>query len=181
MPATTLAPWPDEDDVVLVTIPPQRYSEALPEVLGLLVERFGGGVVVTSNRPVRVLRSALASAGVDHSGLMFVDCISGLTGFVPPNEPDAVYIDSPTLLEKTALRAEQMLRRMVPGRRFLFIDNLSTLAVYNGHEAVSEMVHNLTTRLRLLQVGAGLLLVQSNETQALEQAVRAHCDHEHRA
>lgn len=181
MPATTLEPWPEENDVVLVLSPPQRYSDVLPEVLGLLVERFGNGVVVTSNRPVRVLRNALASAGVDHGGLLFVDCISGLTGIVPPNEADTVYIDSPTLLEKTMLRAEQLLRRLPEGRRFLFIDNLSTLAVYNGPDAVSEMVHNLTTRLRLLRVGAGLLLVQNGGSVGLEQAVRAHCDQERNA
>jgi len=181
MTTTALEPWPEQDDAVLVLSPPQRYSDALPEVLGLLVERFGGGVVVTSNRPVRVLRGALDAAGVDRSRLLFVDCISGLTGIVPTSEPDTVFIDSPTLLEKTGLRAEQLLRRMPEGRRFLFVDNLSTLAVYNGAAAVSEMVHNLTTRMRLLRIPAGLLLVQSNECAELEQAVRAHCDHERRA
>lgn len=181
MPSTAVEPWPEDDDIVLILSAAQRYSDALPEILGQLVERFGGGVVITANRPVRILRTALEAANVDPSNLVFVDCISGLTGTVPDNEPNAIYIDSPTLLEKTCMRAEQLLRRMPAGRRFLFVDNLATLAVYNGATTVSEMAHNLTTRMRLLAIPTGLLLVQSSETPDLEQAAFAHCDHRHYA
>ncbi len=169
--------WPGASDIVLILTQAEHYIRTLTSTLAVLLERFETGVVITANRPVGVLRQLLADAGIPHERLKFVDCITALTGIAPPNEPDAIYIDSPTLMEKTGLRAEQLLRRLPANQRFLFVDSLSTLAVYNGNEAVAEMAHNLTNRMRLLETGTGLLLVQGNNSLKLQQDVKAHCDH----
>ncbi len=168
--------WPGKSDIVLVLTQAEHYAEALNSSIRALLTQFETGVVITANRPVSVLRQVLTDAGIDTKRVQFVDCISALTGVTPPNEPGVVYIDSPTLMEKTGLRAEQLLRRLPTDQRFLFVDSLSTLAVYNGTSAVSEMAHNLTTRMRLLGVGAGLLLVQGNNSVELQQSVEAQCD-----
>lgn len=167
--------WPDDDPIVLAVTDAMRYNEAMTRLCSLLLGQYQEGLVVTANRPCQSLRETYAKAGLDTDRLRFVDCVTSLTGLAPPPDARALHIESPTLLEKLAMRTEQTLRRMGHSR-FLLLDSLSALAVYNGNAAVAELSHNLVTRLRVHRVPSALLLVSTPGTQALYDAVRPLCD-----
>lgn len=167
--------WPEDDAVILFVTEGVRYNAALQELCRTLLGRFQDGVIVTANRPYQSLREGFATAGLDVSRLRFVDCVTSLTGLVPPPDPHALHIESPTLLEKLSMRTEQLLRRQSHSR-FLLVDSLSTLAVYNGADAVAEFTHNLVTRLRMQRIPAALLLVRQPGGQGLLDTVEPLCD-----
>lgn len=172
--ATTL--WRPGRPVALVRTRPSRYNQSLAALTAALRERFSHGVIISANRPYDVLRSHLVDAGVNVEGIHFIDCITAMTGFMPQNGPDVMYIDGPVMLEKAGLRAEQLLRRMPEGDRFLLVDSLTTLELYNGPQTVAEMVHGLATRLRLHDNPAAFLLLRRGAQSALEDAVAGYCD-----
>ncbi|MEA3189421.1 MAG: hypothetical protein QOD77_3 [Thermoplasmata archaeon] len=170
-----LQEWPD-DGILLVVTSSTDYRQAVHRIVRLLTQRFPKGVYLTANRPHHFLRDAFAEDGVPRDALQYVDCVSGLTGIMPPPEPGVLYIESPTMLEKTAMRTEQLLRRQPQGERFLVVDSLSTLTVYNGVAAVAELTHNLVNRLRMQQIPAALVLVEKQAGDSLLDAVRPLCD-----
>jgi hypothetical protein len=171
-----LLQWPSEDAVLLVVTDGVRYNEAVRQVTEVMLRRFPHSIYLTSNRPFHMLRASFGSAGVETSKMTFVDCVSGLTGVMPPADPQAIHIESPTLLEKAAMRAEQALRRQPAGSRCLIVDSLSTLSVYNGSAPVSELAHNLITRLRLQRIPAAFLLVERQAGEELLDVVKPLCD-----
>ena len=162
------------DGIVLLHTDGARYSRASLDIVAELAASGREGLVITANRPYHVLRAALAEAGVA-GRVRYLDCVSGLTGLAPPPDPDATFVESPTLLEKILLRTEQLLRRM-PAPRFLVLDSLSTLAVYNGTPAVVELAHTLVNRLRHLETLAILVLVEKQAGEELSDAVTPLCD-----
>lgn len=164
--------WPQAAGMVLVVTDGAGYREAVQATASLLTQRCDGGVVVTANRPAPLLRDSLKGAGVDLTDVVFVDAISAMTGMPPAPEPDVHHVESPTMLEKMTLRAERALRGVAGRRRFLLLDSLSTLAMYNGVPAVTEFTHNLATRLRLLGVEGALLLVENVGQADLRDAVQ---------
>lgn len=163
--------------VSLVVTPAADYNKNLCLVMKELRERFGHGVVVTANRPYHVLMRSLRQAEIPHDGLEFIDCISAMTGQQPPSERGVTYVDGPLLLEMIAMRAQQLMRFMPDDDRFMLMDSVSTLCLYNGPGPVTEMAHTLTTRLRLMETGGVLFALDDPRQQDMIDGVAAYCDH----
>ncbi len=168
--------WPEGKGIVLFTTRAEDYNANMSRLISTLRGLHGHGVIVTANRPHAVLRQNLDAAGIDLEGVEFVDCISAVTGQHPQRQEGVTFIDGPLLLEMIALRAQQLARFMPDGDRFMVIDSLSTLKLYNGQEAVEEMTHNLATRLRLLGVTAAFLALQDGGAGPFLNTVSSYCD-----
>ncbi len=171
-----LIAWPEQENVLLVTTRADQYNKNLCRLLKTLRKRYGHGVIITANRPYHVLAATMREAGLDLTGLEFVDCISALTGHHPPNEPGVTFIDGPLLLEMIALRAQQLSRFMPPGDRFLVLDSVSTLKLYNGAGPVTEMAHTLTTRMRLMEIPTAFLALDDPGEERLRNGIAGYCD-----
>jgi hypothetical protein len=168
--------WPGADTIGLVVTDGPSYNEAVRLVTRSLVDRFGHGVYWTANRPHHLLADHLSRGGVDPGSLQYVDCVSAMTGVMPPPVPGVQFIESPTMMEKALLRTDQLVRRLPAGKRFLVLDSLSTLSVYNGAPAVSELSHTLITKMRMNHVPTALILVERQADGELMDQVRPLCD-----
>lgn len=160
--------WQQDGEQVLLQVDGGSYASVLTEVTATTANHFGQGVFLSANRPHDALRPVIGPK------FHIVDCITGMTGILPGNLPDVMFIESPTLLEKAALRAEQILRRM-PGRSALIVDSLSTLAMYNDPDAVVELAHNMITRLRLRGTAAAWMMV-ADQQPGIVDALAPYCD-----
>lgn len=169
-----LVGWPGDEEIVLVLTDGADYNAAMREVTTTIDPVFDQALFVCANRPHGSVRDN-APKGVDMDRFQYLDCVSALTGMVPPSEPGVHFVESPTMLEKIGLRAEQMLKRS-DGKCILILDSLSTLSVYSDVQAVTELVHNLVTRLRRLNAGAALILVERQAPSGLEDAIAPLCD-----
>ncbi len=169
------APWPTKREVHLIRTDSEGYNKMLHDTIDALRSIAPRGVIVAANRPVRILKKALDDEGISYEGAYFIDCVTAMTGIMPPKDDDTMYIESPSMLEKIGLRAEQVLRHQ-GGDRFLLVDSLSTLAVYNGADAVVELAHTLLTRMRIHGVATGMLLVDNQADATLVDTMRALCD-----
>lgn len=168
--------WPSDEAILLIVTDGAGYNRALRDTAGALARHYDAGVFLTANRPHHALRDLLGQEGIDASKFTFIDCVSSMTGIAPPAEPGVLHIESPTMMEKMAMRADQVLRRSAGRRRFVLLDSLSTLSVYNGANTVAEMAHNLITRLRMQSVGAALILVEKQAGEELLDTVKPLCD-----
>ena len=168
--------WPADDAILLVVTDGANYNHAVRQVAQAMAHRFQQGVYVTANRPHHVLRETLRSADIDLSRFFFIDCVTSLTGIMPAAEPSVMHVESPTMLEKMAMRAEQVLRRNPGKPRFLILDSLSTLSVYNGSQTVAELAHGLITKLRIQKIAAALILVEKQAGEELLDNVKPLCD-----
>lgn len=167
--------WDSDTEIILAVTEGGHYNESVQEMVQAAMARFSRAVFVTANRPHDSLTALLDAGNIERRGIAFVDCVSGLTGMTPPSTASVQYVDSPTLLEKVAMRADQLLKR-AGDDRCLLVDSLSTLAVYNGEGAVSELAHNMITKLRMTKTPAAFLIVETQAESGLVEAVASHVD-----
>ncbi len=79
----------------------------------------------------------------------FIDCISAATGTTHDNPKQCVYIQSPTMLERVWLEILQCFRgTSEETEKYVVIDSLSSLVIYNDTELVREFVSLLLNRTR---------------------------------
>jgi len=82
----------------------------------------------------------------------FIDCISRAAGITKPVK-NVEFIESPTMLEKLGLEIMNIFREVDPGtKKYLVIDSLSNLIVYNDPEIVTEFFYHIINRTRAKEI-----------------------------
>jgi KaiC/GvpD/RAD55 family RecA-like ATPase len=164
-----------ENPVVLALIEPTRYQEA---VLGLLcyftyVKRMTRGVYVTLNRPYATLLKSFNKAGLSAESVFFVDAITD----VPSAEEDATHtcLGSGVDLSNLSISISKAINQ-TKENRFLLLDSLSTLLIYNDAKAVAKFAHLLTEKMRSWNSAGSLLTVETNSERDVVSQLSPFCD-----
>jgi hypothetical protein len=80
--------------------------------------------------------------------IKFIDCISRAAGILRSDE-NCVYIESPTMLEKLGLEIFNTFKEVNERTiKYLVVDSLSNMMVYNDPEIVTEFFFHIINRTR---------------------------------
>lgn len=84
----------------------------------------------------------------ENKNIKFIDCISRSAG-ISTYDKECNYIESPTMLEKIALEILNIFKGIEQDvDRYVVIDSLSSLVIYNDSEIIREFVSLLMNRAR---------------------------------
>ena len=96
----------------------------------------------------------------EHSNIKFIDCISRAAG-VSELQSNCTYVESPTMLEIVSLEIMNNFRGVDDEvEKYVVIDSLSALMVYNDSEVIREFVSLLTSRARSKNIHIVTILVE---------------------
>lgn len=85
---------------------------------------------------------------LDAKNIKFIDCISRAAGIIRP-DPNCTYVESPTMLEKLGLEIMNKFKEVDENtNKYLIIDSLSNLIIYNDPEIVTEFFYYILNRAR---------------------------------
>lgn len=84
----------------------------------------------------------------DLKNFKYIDCVSRAAG-ISNNSPNCIFLESPSLLEKLGLEIMNVFKEVDENRRkYLLIDSLTNLIIYNDPELVTEFFYHITNRTR---------------------------------
>jgi len=84
----------------------------------------------------------------ESDNIKFIDCISRAAGILR-NDQNCNYIESPTMLEKLGLEIINLFKEVDENtKKYLIIDSLSNLIIYNDPEIVTEFFYHIVNRMR---------------------------------
>lgn len=122
--------------MLLVTVPEDATAAANADTLRSLALQGFQGVYASITSDYLTVSSALDEAGVDLKKLKFVDAASRMFGIGPASSPDVLYVDGPLAMD-SILDGIRKLVAAIPGaRKFVLLDSLSTLLLYNSLDEV---------------------------------------------
>ena len=64
----------------------------------------------------------------------------------------------------------------MPGKKFLFVDALSTLVIYNSPNSLAKFSHFLMTRVKLLGLAGIFMVVEKEMGEVLLAQIKQFCD-----
>lgn len=92
--------------------------------------------------------------------IKFIDCISAVTGMPLPHD-QCTYIQSPTMLEKIGLEIMNNFKELSDDvEKYVVIDSLSSLLIYNDSELIREFISLLMNRTRVENIHIISILVE---------------------
>ena len=100
-----------------------------------------------------------------------------MAGKVPENAGNAVFIENPSSLEQVSLYVDKMIAK-APQPKFVLLDSLSSLLIYNDQTAVEELTHRIINKIRHEKVGGVILSIKQKEAEALTKTLAPMCDRE---
>jgi len=88
----------------------------------------------------------------DANNIKFIDCISRAAGILR-SDPNCVYIESPTMLEKIGLEIMNMFKEVDEDvEKYLILDSLTNLIIYNDPEIVTEFFYHIVNITRVKNI-----------------------------
>jgi len=174
--------------VVLFLVEPKKYMNINLEIIKIVIkENKFSGIYVTVNRPFITLVNIMKKKGIDTNRIFFIDCI---TKMIPSprgisltsrrkfeKKENCIFIPSPSRLTEIGLALSEALSGMRhPRNKFLYLDSLSTLSIYNDLSTIAKFVHFLTTRVRLFGVVGLIMCVEKKMDDKLFNILSEVCD-----
>ncbi len=165
--------------VIMITAKSENHIPVISNMAQKLVnEKKMGGVYLSITKPSDGISSILSAANVSTDDVYFIDCISLMAGKAqggPPNEK-VTYIENPSSLEEISMYLDRMLAKVKSEKKFLFMDSLSSLLIYNTDKSVKEFTHYLINKIRLEKLVGVILTIEKKEVEDLVRTLTPMCD-----
>jgi archaellum biogenesis ATPase FlaH len=162
-----------ERPIVLCLVDPNRYQEAVESVLRYLTGRLHRGIYITFNKPVATLTKLFEKVGLPVESLFFIDGITVVSS--PVEERSYTFLGPATDLTNLCVATSRAVGRF-DEEKFIVLDSLSTLLIYNEGRAVCKFAHLLTEKMRRWGTSGFLLTVEMNPKRDLVPQLAPFCD-----
>jgi len=131
-----------------ILLPGTNYSDLIQALFEYIQDRpEDAWVYVTVTKPYETLVREFGFLS-EAKNIKFIDCISRAAGITKPS-PNCIYIESPTMLEKLGLDIMNVFKEVDEDtKKYLVLDSLSNLIIYNDADIVTEFFYHIVNRTR---------------------------------
>ncbi|MBU4501742.1 MAG: DUF835 domain-containing protein [Nanoarchaeota archaeon] len=163
-----------ENFVVMAIVPFKHFEEANLHLLSILINNYNRkGSYITINRPYKSMIQLLKRENIDIRNLFFIDCITKEISEQKKSK-NCYFVGSPNNLTEIAVALDPTFKE--GKNKFVFLDSLDTLTVYNSVESVIKFAHFLTSKVRLHDLSGVMLAVHENSDSRLIMELAQFCD-----
>jgi hypothetical protein len=161
-----------ENPVLLLSVNPLVYQDGVMGAIRYFSERFGAGLYITLNKPCAVLQGAFEKGGLAPGSLVYLDSI---TNTPERRTKSCHYLGRMRELTDLCIAMARMISEEKEVK-FVFVDSVSTLLIYNDPKSVVRFCHSVTEKLRSLSLPAALVLVEMEEGRDVVAQLSQFCD-----
>jgi archaellum biogenesis ATPase FlaH len=166
-----------DNAVILISSKSEDHTLVVSNALNALVNKRGmGGVYISVSRPSESITSTMDSAGIPAEDVYFIDCISQMAGKGQQGADSVVFVENASSLEEITMYLDRMLTKVQSQKKFLFLDSLSSLLIYNTEKSVKEFTHFLINKIRLENIAGVILSIEKKEAEDLFKTLTPMCD-----
>jgi KaiC/GvpD/RAD55 family RecA-like ATPase len=154
-----------------VVLPSTNYSDLIQAFFEYIRSRpEDAWVYVTITKPYEnIVKQFGELAG--SKNIKFIDCISRAAG-ISKTEPNCIYIESPTMLEKLGIEIINIFKTVdEKTNKYLVLDSLSNLIIYNDAEIVTEFFYHISNRTRARNIHVISLAIEEEGMEKLNKLI----------
>ena len=166
----------EKGDLVLFLVDSKDYESVNRQILKKLVnEENLNGIYVTLNKPYNVVSAGLKRSGIKTDRIMFIDGVTRMTKGKEELVDNCLYFSDSHSLTRLGIVISDVVK-MIKGEKFLFLDSLSTLLIYNSSGNVTRFSHFLTTKMREWNLKGVLMSLKKDMRKELIEDIAQFCD-----
>jgi KaiC/GvpD/RAD55 family RecA-like ATPase len=116
--------------VFMVEVPDESYFDVNTETVKVLADRGYSGIYISINRPYAKLVPLLKKKGIDTEKLLFIDAASSQADAAGKDRMQCIYISKNIKVDELVRAVYTLLPRLKGENKFLFLDSITTLTLY---------------------------------------------------
>ena len=146
-----------------IILPGNNYSDLIQAFFEYVQSKpEDAWVYVTITKPYENIVKQFGNIS-EVRNIKFIDCISRAAG-ISTVDPNCIFIESPTMLEKLGLEIINIFKEVDEKvNKYLLLDSLSTLIIYNDPEIVTEFFYHLANKSRARNIHTISLAIEEEE------------------
>ena len=166
------------NSVVMFITEAETYFKDIVRIVKILVNTLElDGIYISVNKPYQSLVELFKKNKINFDKVFFIDCITKTVGGKPEITKNCLFIASPQNLTELGIALSQAMEAMKEKKnKFLILDSLSTLLVYNSAGTIARFSHFLTTRIRLSKFKGIFIIVEKEMDKKLLSTLKEFCD-----
>ncbi|UCH71789.1 MAG: hypothetical protein JSW62_05160 [Thermoplasmatales archaeon] len=137
-----------EGSVILLETSAENYFEANATSVKFLLDNGFEGVYMSFQRPFKNLSALFAQQDIDMNKLLIIDGATSFSGEVQEKNPRCIDISKDLDVSEIIQIIYTSLKKLESEKKFVFVDSLSTMALY---EPLSETARFTETLIRTLK------------------------------
>jgi len=134
-------------------------------------------LVVTINKPCKVLIKVYEKDGIDPASYYVIDAVTKYSGGECTPGPRVRYVNTPSDLTELGIAITELLRRMPAGKKCIVFDSVSMLLIHAPSATTSKFLHFLVNKLSLADVSGIFLCVEKGLDPVIVSQMSAFVDH----
>lgn len=162
--------------IVLLLVKANNYmSSDLTALRTLANKKSKNGIYITVNKTYETMKSLLVKNKINIKNLFFIDMISEEIHPEKEQKENCFFLKSPNSLTDLGIVLEEAVSA-IPGNKYLLLDTLSTLLVYNHTTTVEKFVHFLTIKMRQWNLDGVIISLEKETDDSLRAQLAQFCD-----
>lgn len=139
----------EKGNVTLILTSAESYMKTIIDALKTLVNKNKYSCVyITINKPYMTLLNILKKNGIDTEKIFFIDLISKMTRTENTEAKNCLFINSPDSLTELSIAITESTKNISGKNKFIFLDSLSTMLIYNQTGTVTRFAHFLIGKMK---------------------------------
>lgn len=151
--------------IFLLEIPEEKYFEVTIETIKILTKKIYSGLYVSFLRPYQNLVSVLKVNGIATDKISFIDAASSQAEVQGKETEKCAYISKELDIDELTSTIYTMLPKIKGKDRFLFIDSITTLTLYQPLSEALRFAEFLSRTLRKEKIKGVVINVAKDVTQ----------------
>lgn len=158
-----------ENKLFLISTKAETQGMVFEEALKLLNSRLFG-IIVSLNKPKKEIEKILKKASLNQ--IKIIDLASGIIG---KRSSENILMEQPQGLSLLFEEIEKIIGESRQNK-FLLIDSVSTMALYNKKEAIERFFHSLTLLCKEKKIMGIFIMIEKSELKDLKESLAQFCD-----
>jgi len=159
--------------LLLETSADQSFETSLASVQ-FLSKKNDSGIIISASRPYSNLMKIYNDKKIDTNKIFIIDLISKSQDAAV--EADNVkYLDNVSALTHISLAISDYIKAL-PGKKFIFIDSITTMLIHNEPYVFTRFIHSILTRMRINGVEGLLISLTDRTNQDVRAEIAQLCD-----
>jgi hypothetical protein len=159
--------------VLLETTADKSFETALAS-LAYMTSNSDNGIIISASRPYVNLMKVFQKNKINTSRIFILDLISkSQAADVDAN--NVMYLDNVSSLTNISLAINDCIKK-IPGKKFVFIDSITTMLIHNEPYVFARFIHSILTRMRIHGVDGILVSLEDKTNREIRAEIAQLCD-----
>jgi uncharacterized membrane protein len=161
--------------ITLLETEAEKSVEVGLKVVKLLTDEGYKGLILSASRPCTSLLSLYKKNKIDTKNIFILDTVCRSQDTKVKQLNNVLHLESSSALTGISLSINEAINK-IPGKKFIFIDSITTMLIHNKPTIFGKFMHTVLTRMRMKNMNGMFITLEKETDKAVRAEIVQLCD-----